>query len=84
MAGLREPIVSVEHLRKRFGDVEIVKGVTFQIPREGLLEPLGPSRAGKTTTFGFDQSDGILELDEPGKELTTTISIIRPCSLGRG
>ena len=53
MAGLREIIVSVEHLRKSFGDVEVVKGVTFQIPRGGFFGLLGPNGAGKTTTIGM-------------------------------
>jgi len=53
MALLREPTVSVEHLRKSFGDVEVVKGITFQIPREEFFGLLGPNGAGKTTTIGM-------------------------------
>jgi ABC-2 type transport system ATP-binding protein len=53
MALLREPTVSVEHLRKSFGDVEVVKGITFQIPRGEFFGLLGPNGAGKTTTIGM-------------------------------
>jgi ABC-2 type transport system ATP-binding protein len=53
MALLREPMVSVEHLRKSFGDVEVVKGITFQIPRGEFFGLLGPNGAGKTTTIGM-------------------------------
>ena len=53
MALLREPMVSVEHLRKSFGDREVVKGITFQIPRGEFFGLLGPNGAGKTTTIGM-------------------------------
>lgn len=61
MAGLREPMVSVEHLRKSFGDVEVVKGITFQIPRGEFFGLLGPNGAGKTTTIGM--LTGLVEPD---------------------
>ena len=68
MAGLREPIVSVEHLRKSFGDVEVVKGITFQIPRGEFFGLLGPNGAGKTTTIGMltgliEPTDGRIMID---------------------
>jgi len=68
MALLREPMVSVEHLRKSFGDVEVVKGITFQIPRGEFFGLLGPNGAGKTTTIGMltgliEPTDGRIMID---------------------
>jgi ABC-2 type transport system ATP-binding protein len=53
MTGMREPMVSIEHLHKNFGDVEVVKGITFQIPQGEFFGLLGPNGAGKTTTIGM-------------------------------
>jgi len=53
MNEMPNPIVSVENLRKNFGDVEVVKGITFQIPRGEFFGLLGPNGAGKTTTIGM-------------------------------
>jgi len=43
--------VLVEHLSKRFGDVEAVKDVALEIKDKELLVLLGPSGCGKTTTL---------------------------------
>jgi len=61
MDAIPEPIVSVENLRKNYGDVEVVKGITFQISRGEFFGLLGPNGAGKTTTIGM--LTGLVEPD---------------------
>ncbi|MFO7462236.1 MAG: ABC transporter ATP-binding protein [Desulfatiglandales bacterium] len=48
-----KPMVSVENLCKNFGEVEVVKEITFQIFRGEFFGLLGPNGAGKTTTIGM-------------------------------
>jgi ABC-2 type transport system ATP-binding protein len=55
------PAVAVEGLRKRYGDVEAVRDVSFQVARGEVFALLGPNGAGKTTTIeileGFRRRD---------------------------
>ena len=44
-----EPAIVAEGLVKCFGDVEAVRGVSFQVPEGKVLGLLGPNGAGKTT-----------------------------------
>jgi ABC-2 type transport system ATP-binding protein len=44
------PAVLVEGLRKRFGNVTALDGVSLEVPRGKVLGLLGPNGAGKTTT----------------------------------
>jgi|APFre7841882724_1041349.scaffolds.fasta_scaffold04280_5 ABC-2 type transport system ATP-binding protein len=53
MNRMPEPMVSVENLRKSYGDAEVVRGITFQIFRGEFFGLLGPNGAGKTTTIGM-------------------------------
>lgn len=48
-------------LRKRFGEIEAVKGVTFRIEEGETYGLLGPNGAGKTTTISM--ACGLLEPD---------------------
>ncbi len=43
--------IQVEGLRKTFGRREVLKGLTFSVPRGGFLSIFGPNGAGKTTTL---------------------------------
>jgi len=43
--------VSVEHLSKRYGDVDAVKDVAFEVQPGEVFALLGPNGAGKTTTI---------------------------------
>jgi len=59
MAG---PILQVENLVKRYGDVEAVRGVSFNVEQGEVFGLLGPNGAGKTTTVeileGLRDPDG--------------------------
>ena len=41
--------IAVEGLRKRYGEVEALAGIDFQVPQGTVLGLLGPNGAGKTT-----------------------------------
>jgi ABC-2 type transport system ATP-binding protein len=47
------PAVAVEGLSKRYGDLEAVKGIGFEVPPGEVFGFLGPNGAGKTTTIGM-------------------------------
>jgi lipooligosaccharide transport system ATP-binding protein len=51
VAGVTGPVLRVTNLRKRYGDAEVVAGVTFDIRRGECFGLLGPNGAGKTTTL---------------------------------
>ena len=70
-------IVRVEGLRKRYGDLEALRGITFEIKSGEVFGLLGPNGAGKTTTIeileGLRQPDSgtvmVCGMD-PGREQT--------------
>jgi len=43
-------IITVNHITKYFGSIHAVQALSFSLSGEGLLDLLGPSGAGKTTT----------------------------------
>jgi ABC-2 type transport system ATP-binding protein len=45
-----KPVISVEGLVKRYGDVRAVDGISFEAERGEVFALLGPNGAGKTTT----------------------------------
>ncbi len=51
MSKSNEPILRVKNLRKRYGDTEAVRGISFTVNRGEIFGILGPNGAGKTTTF---------------------------------
>ena len=59
-------MVEITNLRKEFetetGDVQAVKGISFQVPEGNLLTLLGPSGCGKSTTLrclaGLERPEG--------------------------
>ncbi|WP_049572231.1 energy-dependent translational throttle protein EttA [Streptomyces sp. SBT349] len=54
-------VVEVDKLRKAFGDKVLVDGLSFTLPRNGIVGVIGPNGAGKTTLFkmilGMEQVD---------------------------
>ena len=50
---MERPVLSCKELRKRFGEVEAVRGVSFQIAAGETYGLLGPNGAGKSTTIGI-------------------------------
>jgi ABC-2 type transport system ATP-binding protein len=80
------PAVSVDGLEKRYGDVEAVKGISFEVGVGECVAMLGPNGAGKTTTVeileGFRPRDAgrvdVLGFDpaRTSRELRERIGIV--------
>jgi ABC-2 type transport system ATP-binding protein len=78
--------ISVQGLRKSYGDVEAVRGVDFEIAEGEVFGLLGPNGAGKTTTVeileGYRSRDGgqvsVLGHDpqQPGREFRERIGVV--------
>jgi ABC-2 type transport system ATP-binding protein len=78
--------ISVQGLRKTYGDVEAVRGVDFEIAEGEVFGLLGPNGAGKTTTVeileGYRSRDGgqvsVLGHDpqQPGREFRERIGVV--------
>jgi ABC-2 type transport system ATP-binding protein len=55
------PVIAVSGLRKSYGDVRAVDGISFEVERGQVFGLLGPNGAGKTTTIeileGLNRSD---------------------------
>jgi len=52
--------IALDHVTKRFGDKEVLKDITFNVPRERTTVILGGSGAGKTTLLKL-----LIALDKP-------------------
>ncbi|GAA4416587.1 energy-dependent translational throttle protein EttA [Actinokineospora soli] len=44
-------VVEVDKLRKGFGDRVLIDGLSFSLPRNGIIGVIGPNGVGKTTLF---------------------------------
>jgi hypothetical protein len=62
ISGLDTAVISVTELRKRYGNVEAVRGIDLAVQPGEVFAFLGPNRAGKTTTVemleGYRRRDG--------------------------
>jgi len=66
---LGNEVVNAKDLRKAYGEKLLIDGLTFSLPRGGIVGIIGPNGAGKTTLFrmivGQEQADaGDLDLGE--------------------
>jgi ABC-2 type transport system ATP-binding protein len=68
-------MIEVRDLTRSFGDIEAVKGISFDVGRGEIFAFLGPNGAGKTTTIKMlttllRPSSGTIRIDglDPGKE----------------
>ncbi len=48
-----EPAVSVKGLAKRYGEIDAVRGIDFEVARSEVFGFLGPNGAGKSTTISM-------------------------------
>ena len=55
-------ILTISNLKKRFGDKEVLKGVSLSVPEKSVFGFIGKNGAGKTTTMKMVL--GLLEADE--------------------
>jgi len=87
-------LLEVEGLAKRFGGVQAVVSLSFQVSRGEILGVIGPNGSGKTTTFnlitGFYRPDqgrirfageditGLRPYDVCGRGLCRTFQVAKP------
>ena len=65
------PVLSVRNLRKTFGDLEVLKGASFDIHRKEVVGIIGASGSGKSTLLRClnlleTPTDGTIELEGEG------------------
>ncbi|WP_201466126.1 energy-dependent translational throttle protein EttA [Janibacter melonis] len=66
---LGSKVIEVRDLTKGFGDRVLIDGLSFTLPRNGIVGVIGPNGVGKTTLFktivGFEQPDsGIVDIGD--------------------
>ncbi|GAA1950994.1 energy-dependent translational throttle protein EttA [Agromyces allii] len=69
---LGDIVLEVKNLKKGFGDRTLIDGLSFSLPRNGIVGIIGPNGVGKTTLFktivGLEPSDaGNVKLGETVK-----------------
>ena len=74
-----ESIISIENLRKCYGETEAVKGLNLEIFGGEFFGLLGPNGAGKTTTFGI--LTGLIEPTEGRITINGFDLLLRPKQL---
>jgi ABC-2 type transport system ATP-binding protein len=77
MKGVKEMVLQIDHVTKRFGTFTAVNNLSLTIPEKEMFGFLGANGAGKTTTFRMilgllDPSEGRITWD--GKELNYSTS----------
>ncbi|WP_218219845.1 energy-dependent translational throttle protein EttA [Nesterenkonia sp. Act20] len=55
-------VIEAENLQKGFGDRQLIEGLSFSLPRNGIVGVIGPNGVGKSTLFktivGMEELDG--------------------------
>ena len=79
-------ILSAQNLTKRFGDREVVKGISLEVKAGEIVGLLGPNGAGKTTSFYMIvglilPDDGAVFIDDQD---VTSLAIDQRAHLGLG
>jgi ABC-2 type transport system ATP-binding protein len=80
-ASTAEPAIVVQDLYKRYVDVDVVKGVSFSVPKGSCFGILGPNGAGKTSLLGM--IEGVVPITSGritmlGMDVGTQIRKIQP------
>ena len=76
------PVLEVANIKKRFGGITAVDGVSFEVREGEILEIIGPNGCGKSTLFNCIL--GQLQPSEGGVKLDgRTTTGMRPCDLNR-
>src|SRR4051812_11809763 len=52
-ADITSPVIAVDKLTKRYGDIVAVDGISFTVPQRSFTALLGGNGAGKTTTIAM-------------------------------
>lgn len=79
-----DPILSFENVSKSFGGLQVIRDVSFEVPRGARMALIGPNGAGKTTIFNlisgvYMPNEGRITFD--GEDITAVPSRKR---IGRG
>ena len=68
----KEALIRVENLTKRFGELEVLKGITEEIHEGEVVSIIGPSGGGKST---FLRCLNLLEVPTSGKVIFEGVNI---------
>lgn len=72
-SGIRDPLLTVEHLTMRFGGLVAIDNLSFSARKQEITAIIGPNGAGKTTVFNcltefYRPTEGRLTLYHEGKQ----------------
>ncbi|HSP60553.1 MAG TPA: energy-dependent translational throttle protein EttA [Ornithinimicrobium sp.] len=70
---LGSQVIEVKDLRKGFGDRVLIDGLSFTLPRNGIVGVIGPNGVGKTTLF--KTIVGLEEPDDGSVKIGDTVNI---------
>ena len=79
LAVSNDVVISVRDVRKAYGDVRAVDGVSFEVARGEVFGLFGPNGAGKTTTV--EMLEGLREPDSGQLEVLGIDAVARPDAL---
>jgi len=69
------PMVEIRNVHKRFGDLEVLKGIDLTVNRGKIVSIIGPSGSGKSTLL---RSVNQLEVIDKGEILLDGVQVNRP------